>query len=139
MEELQLENTQQGVENYNPGIAPAEEHRTALGGVEHHIALGEEHHTVLGEVGHRIGHEVPGIHPAEGHRTGVVGLQGPRIVVLGDQERGMLAQGGHMTHLGYMEDWAMASRAHRIGQIAGGNHNHNSAVAEELVCVAIIC
>lgn len=112
--------------------------------MEHRIALGEDHHTALGEVGRRI-HEVLGILPAEDHHIGAAGLQGLRIAVLGGQGRRMPAQGGRIAHSGYTEDWAMASRAHHIGQTvdgsqtAGVSHNHNSAVAENLVSVFIVC
>lgn len=111
--------------------------------MEHRIALGEEHHTVLGE-GRRI-HEVLGTLPAENHHIGAAGLWGLRIAVLEGQGRGMLARGGRIVHPGYTEDWAMASRVHHIGQTADGSqtagvsHNHNSAVAEGLVSVCIIC
>lgn len=105
LEELRLENTQQGGENHNPGIAPVVGDHTAP----------EEHHIVLGEVGRRTGHEALGIPPVEDRHIGAVGLQGQRIAVLEDQGRGMLAQSGHMAHSGYTKGWVVASYVHRIG------------------------
>lgn len=129
LEELRQENMQQGGENYNPDIALVEGGR---------IALEEEHRIVPGEVGRRTGHEALGILPAEDHHIGVVDLRDQRIVGPEDQMRGMLVQGGHMTHSGYTEGWVMASRVHRIGQTAGGNHSHSPVVVGWLASVVII-
>lgn len=121
---------QQGGENYNPDIVLVEEGRIAL--------EEEEHRIVPGEVGRRTGHEDLGILLAEDHHIGVVDLRDQRIVALEDQMRGMLVQDGHMTHSDYTEGWGMANRVHHIGQTAGGNHSHSSAVVGWLVSAVTI-